>query len=157
MIINCPYCEKKFQISNDLIPSNGRLLQCGSCKKSWFFKPKNITENITNEQTKIDQSIKKEDKEITFKKKKEINRNNLKDKTPKNYELTKYKKNTTFSFSKFLSFLIVLIITFIALIIIIDTFKNPLYSTFPNLEVLMFSYFETLTDIKLFIKDLLQL
>ena len=46
MIINCPYCEKKFQISNDLIPSNGRLLQCGSCKKSWFFKPKNITENV---------------------------------------------------------------------------------------------------------------
>ena len=36
----------------------------------------------------------------------------------------------------------------------LDTFKNPLYNYFPNLEHILFSLFETLKDITLFIKDL---
>ena len=49
----------------------------------------------------------------------------------------------------------VLIISFIALIVIIDTFKSPIYKTFPNLEIVIFSLFEVLKDIELFIKDLI--
>ena len=45
--------------------------------------------------------------------------------------------------------------TLIALIILIDTFKSFLYEKFPDLETLLFSLFETLKDIKLFIKDLI--
>ena len=37
MIINCPYCEKKFEVDESLIPQNGRLLKCGSCDQTWFF------------------------------------------------------------------------------------------------------------------------
>ena len=40
------------------------------------------------------------------------------------------------------------------MIIIIDTFKNPLYDKIPQLEFIITSLFETLKDIKLFIKDL---
>jgi len=64
------------------------------------------------------------------------------------------KTKGNFSFSKFLSYIIVLIISFVGLIIILDTFKFPLYKIFPNLEFLLFSFFETLVDIRLFIKDL---
>ena len=46
------------------------------------------------------------------------------------------------------------LISFIAVIVIIDTFEKPLYSNFPILELIMFNLFETLTDIKLFVKDL---
>ena len=34
------------------------------------------------------------------------------------------------------------------------TFKNPFYNFFPDLELILFSLFETLKDINLFIKDL---
>ena len=52
-------------------------------------------------------------------------------KTQKNNTLPKNKANNRF---KFFSYLIVLIISFIALLILIDTFKTPLYSKFPKLE-----------------------
>ena len=37
MIIVCPCGEKKFEIDQNLIPEEGRLLQCGFCNKKWFF------------------------------------------------------------------------------------------------------------------------
>jgi hypothetical protein len=40
-------------------------------------------------------------------------------------------------------------------LLIVDTFKIPLYEAFPVLELLVFSLFETLKDIVLFVKDLL--
>ena len=52
------------------------------------------------------------------------------------------------------SYLIVLIISFGALIILLDTLKTPLINIFPGLEVLVFNLYETLKDIKLFIIDL---
>jgi len=57
--------------------------------------------------------------------------------------------------SKFFSYLIVFIISIGALIILLDTLKTPLINIFPGLEVLLFNLYETLKDIKLFIKDLL--
>ena len=38
MQITCPSCSKKFEIQDNLIPQNGRLLQCGSCEHQWFYK-----------------------------------------------------------------------------------------------------------------------
>ena len=63
----------------------------------------------------------------------------------------KIKKNTS---SKFFSYLVVSIISFVALIILIDTLKVPLINFFPGLEILLFNLFEILKDIKLFIIDL---
>ena len=154
MIINCPCGEKKFQIDDKLIPINGRLLQCGSSDKSWFFKPQENKEIIQTEIIDIPQNINNQITENNIKKKK-IDKNKYQNNDiTRNYELTKYKKKTKFSFTKLLSYLVVFIISFIALIIIIDTFKKPLYSNFPVLELIMFNLFETLTDVKLFVKDL---
>ncbi len=44
MIINCPNCDKKFEIDKKLILPDGRLLQCGSCNNKWFFKIENNEE-----------------------------------------------------------------------------------------------------------------
>ena len=42
MIIECPNCNKKFEIDQNLVPNDGRLLQCGNCSHKWFFKT-NVT------------------------------------------------------------------------------------------------------------------
>ena len=56
--------------------------------------------------------------------------------------------------SKFFSYLVVFVISLIALLILLDTLKTPLINIFPSLEVNLFNLFETLKDIKLFIIDL---
>ena len=40
MIIECPACSKKFNIDEKLIPDQGRLLKCGNCEHTWFYKKK---------------------------------------------------------------------------------------------------------------------
>ena len=145
MIIVCPSCQKKFEIDQNLIPEEGRLLQCGFCNKKWFFNKNE------NEISDIDLKIKNE-------KDTSSNNNDLSSQeTENNFDyntdnIIKVKNN--FSFSIFLSYILVSIISFVALIILIDTFKSPLYKIFPNLELILFNLFETLKDIRLFIKDL---
>ena len=144
MIIVCPSCQKKFEIDQNLIPKGGRLLQCGYCNEKWFFKinKKEVSENKLNFKNEVTSSnnnnVNLRETEINF----DDNTDNI----------IKVKNN--FSFSIFLSYILVSIISFIALIILIDTFKSPLYRIFPNLELILFNLFETLKDIKLFIKDL---
>ena len=52
------------------------------------------------------------------------------------------------------SFLIVLIISVAAIILLLDTFKDQLISFFPNLENYLVYIFETLNNIYIIIKDL---
>ena len=157
MIIECINCNKVFEVNSELIPENGRTIQCGSCNHVWFLNPR-----IVNVKKEIKQDIEidikekatinqpKKDEVKTFKEK---SYSKLKDK--KNYEITRYKPRKSLSFIKLLSYLIVLLITFVALLIVIDTFSSYLYQLFPSLELVIFSLFEILKDIKLFIKDLI--
>ena len=52
------------------------------------------------------------------------------------------------------SFLIVLVISVAAIILLLDTFKNQLISFFPNLDNYLVYVFETLNNIYIIIKDL---
>ena len=165
MIIGCPNCNKQFKINLSLIPDNGRDLKCGSCDHVWFYKiednnveplplhddfaDKEIKDEIDNKivdninepndlssHKDIEERINKTDDKITEKQKPVKN---------------KIKKNTS---GKFFSYLLVSIISFVALIILVDTLKVPLINIFPGLEILLFNLFEILKDIKLFIIDL---
>ena len=155
MIIECINCSKKFSVNSDLIPSDGRTIQCGSCNHIWFFKKDDVNKIIkkkTEITNKIDTFSKKDvSKDIINKK----NQKKVITKERKGSEIVKYKPKKSYTFGKFLSYIIVTIITFIAIIILLDTFKNPLYNFFPNLEFILFSLYETLKDIHLFIKDLI--
>ena len=55
----------------------------------------------------------------------------------------------------YLKYTIVFIISFVSLIIILDTFKKPLSITLPNLEIILQNFYETLKDVFLFLKDLI--
>ena len=68
--------------------------------------------------------------------------------------LLNIKIKASFSFGKFLSYILVFIISLIALIIFLDTLKYPLSNFFPNLELMLYNLYEVLKDIKSFIIDL---
>ena len=55
---------------------------------------------------------------------------------------------------KFLNLIIVFMISIIALIIILDTFKSSISLVIPNIEIILYNLYETLKDIMLFLKDL---
>ena len=162
MIITCPSCKKKFNIDINLIPSEGRDLQCGSCAHIWFYKkqepisePLQINEDIAiKEKEDSDKLNGDRSKDQLIKKPVEENKKaKPKLSTIKETESKPGLINKTQS-SKFFSYLIVFIISLGALIVLLDTLKTPLISIFPGLEVLLFNLYETLKDIKLFIIDL---
>ena len=152
MIIECINCNKKFEVNSDLIPKEGRNIQCGSCNHLWFFEKNNQTnlENIKSKEISVPPKRKKNNDL-----KKKVVSNNLSFDSGQKTALVKFEKNSDFTINKFLSYILVGIISFITFIIFLDTFKSPLYNYFPNLEFLLFNFYETIIDISLFVKDLI--
>ena len=150
MIISCDQCHKKFEIDSNLIPKDGRLLECGSCNHKWFYKQdiedktqeiiiepqlKNIEEkNIDPIQTNISP----------------INELDTSSEKKKIVENKKIKKISI------LNIIIVFIISFVALIILIETFKDPISIFIPNIKFILNSLYEIIRDIILFLKDLIK-
>ena len=158
MIITCPNCNKQFKINPYQMPSEGRNLKCGSCDHIWFYKieEKKIKTSSLNQEV-ISNEVKStfiediKDQIIINKKSQPENKDYLqeiKKQIPK-----KSKKNDNIS-GKIFSYLVVSVISFVALIILLDTFKTPLIKVFPGLNVILSNLFEILKDIKLFIIDL---
>ena len=149
MIIICPCGEKKFEVDGNLIPEKGRTLQCGSCDHKWFFK-KDENE-IVNNTLKLEEKDKIEPNEIAINDELSLpdNQPNI---TIENNNNIKW----TFSLLKIFNYFIVLIITLIAVIVFLDTFKYNLTSIFPNLELFLYNLYESIKDIKLFINDLIK-
>ena len=150
MIITCPCGDKKFNVDASLIPNEGRTLQCGFCEKKWHFKPND--KKLENDYIKKDIKIKKID---------------LQEKVPSEVdkiisEAEKIKSTDTISVSKnfenfkFINFLFLSIITFTALILILDTFKLQINDALPGFNLLLANFYESLKDIYLFLKDLVR-
>ena len=162
MIIECINCNKKFNVNADLIPKQGRQIKCGSCKHIWHFK----IESTLKEPLILDDENKQKNK-LTEKNTKEFTEStNLENTTElindnEIYKDNKIQENITIKnnikiskISDFFSYLVVFLISFVTLIILLDTLKSPLINVFPGLEIVLFNLFETLKDIKLFIIDL---
>ena len=145
MVIDCPDCNKKFDIDENLIPANGRLLQCGSCNYKWFFElkinkdikpPKNIlpedTETIIQEaETGLEKKI---DKDIPEKINKKKVRNNV----------------------NYLNVFFIMLLSTVALILILDTFEAQISLIFPDINLLLNNLYQSIIDIKLFTLDLIK-
>jgi len=177
MIITCNNCNKKFDLDSNLIPDKGRLLQCASCNHKWFFK-KEIFENtvslivehndnvldqdntinnkeinpsdLSKEETEVD-AEEEHDEKIKVNNDEALNKKieaNIDENTTVN---AKPKKQETF---KILNIFIIAIISFVAFIIIVDTFKYPIGKIVPNIEFILYNLYESIKDISLFIRDL---
>ena len=155
MIISCINCNKKFDIDSNLIPENGRLVQCNGCNHKWFFK-KEIKKEPYVPITNIKPAEEIKQLEVDLKNidllDNEINNDYIKDNVSidKN-EVFKNKNNYNI-----LGLIIVFIVSFIAIIIVLDTFKGPISKIVPNIEFLLYSLYETINDIRLFLKDLIK-
>ena len=150
MIITCPCGKKKFEIDQKLIPSEGRMLQCGSCDHKWFFKIKDETK--INEEENTIKEISKEEiiKEETIPEKK-VDLNNEEINLTEEKTEVQNKNNINY-----FNIILVGIISFIAFILVLETFKVYLSSIFPNIEILLNNLYQSLEDIKLFILNLIK-
>ena len=163
MIISCINCDRKFDVNSELIPAEGRTIQCGSCNHVWFFEkkhPKQLKNDYLDNKESSGIPIENVEEEKFSKKTKQktvnvINVNLSKIDARKSSDLTNVYSKSSFTFSNIVSYFIVIIISFIGIILVLDTFKSPLYEVIPSLELFLFNLFETLKDIKLFIKDLM--
>ena len=177
MFIKCVNCNKNFNIDSGLIPENGRLLQCNACDHKWFFKkeinersipivkikdidgePEPLKEKVARVEAETQETINLLDRvtedapaieKISIKNNNETEEISREDKTL-NTKTSKNKKNYNI-----LSITIVFIISFIAIIILLDTFQKPISIFVPNIEFILYNLYETINDIVLFFNDLI--
>jgi predicted Zn finger-like uncharacterized protein len=173
MIITCINCAKKFDIDSSLIPEKGRLLQCNDCKYKWFFKKKKLNEPVApaiitkptekialfNDELDLIEIKNSKSKQLSNKK---INHDTVIKKISPNKKkiekVTEDQKNIIIKNKKkynLLNLILVLIISFITLIIFLDTFKELIGKYIPNFEFILYSLYETIKDIRLFMSDLI--
>ncbi len=154
MIIVCPSCAKNFNVRDDQIPDKGRLLQCSNCKHEWFYTKNTIpvddnidelsNDDFTQESFGIldDEEDKRnevidEDKTVELEK-------------PKNVKKQKTKK------INFFKLLLVFIISFVAFILIVDTFIVQISGYAPFAEKYLDNLYQSIIDISLFFQNLIK-
>ena len=152
MIIDCPYCKKKFNVKDELIPAKGRLLQCGECDREWFYSKNINTISETNVEipdkeivqesfgiieNEYDDDEFEEDKTVELEK-------------PKNIDKQKTKKINLFKL------LFVFIISFAAFILIVDTFIVQISEYVPFAEKYLDNLYQSIIDISLFFQNLIK-
>ena len=177
MIIKCNNCNKNFNIDSGLIPEKGRLLQCNSCDHKWFFKKEIIEESVPTIKIKdIIEELEPLKEELTNVEKETTETIDLLDRATddvttienisfqNNYETEEIstedkklniKTSTNKKSYNILSLTIVFIISFIAIIIVVDTFQKPIGMFVPNIEFILYNLYESLNDIVLFLSDLI--
>ena len=154
MIIVCPSCSKNFNVRDDQIPDKGRLLQCSNCKHEWFFSKNtipiddNLDEQSNDELTQesfgiLDEEEEKRDKNISEDKTVELEK-------PKEI---KKKKATKVNFFKLL---LILIISFAAFVLIVDTFIVQISVYIPFAEKYLDNLYQSIIDISLFFQNLIK-
>ena len=164
MIIECPACSKKFNIDEKLIPDEGRLLKCGNCDHTWFYKKeenlKLETETIKiNEIDENKSEINIEPVDVPIKQTKKVRKKiskktSTKESTSK--ELVSIDKSYVSRENNIIKKIFLIIISIIAFILLIDTFKNQISVIFPGIVQMLDSLYLVINDLKLFIKDLVR-
>ena len=154
MIIVCPSCGKNFNVRDDQIPDKGRLLQCSNCKNEWFYTKNtipvydNIDELSNDELTQesfgiLDEEKGQDDEEIVEDEKVELEK-------PLKIKKKKAKK------VNFFKLLLVFIISFVAFILIVDTFIVQISVYIPFAEKYLDNLYQSIIDISLFFQNLIK-
>ena len=154
MIIVCPSCGKNFNVRDDQIPDKGRLLQCSSCKHEWFFTKNTIPINdnmdeLSNDELTqesfgvLDEEEDRSDEKIVEEKTVELEK-------PRNIKKKKTSK------VNFLKLLLVFIISFVAFVLIVDTFIVQISEYIPFAEKYLDNLYQSIIDISLFFQNLIK-
>ena len=166
MIISCPNCNKKFKIDQNIIPIGGRLLQCSNCKHKWHYKieKKEKIDDGSLKSEKVFFENKSEQIKINSTENDSLNEENykkeLKTKEKVVKKTKKIKKNINQNRkdkpTRFLNMIIILIISFVAIVIVLDTFRIELSKYMPFLNPMLDNFYAIIADINSFIKDLIR-
>ena len=154
MIIVCPSCGKNFNVRDDQIPDKGRLLQCSNCKHEWYYTKNTIPaddnidelskDDFTQESFGIlDEEKDKYDEVILEDKENELEK-------PKNIKKQKTKQ------VNFFKLLLVFIISFVAFVLVVDTFIVQISEYVPFAEKYLDNLYQSIIDISLFFQNLIK-
>ena len=154
MIIVCPSCGKNFNVRDDQIPDKGRLLQCSSCKHEWFYTKNiipvddNLNEQSNDELTQesfgiLDEEENKRDEVVIEDETVELEK-------PKDFKKKKIAK------INFFKLLLVFIISFVAFVLIVDTFLLQISKYVPFAEKYLDNLYQSIIDISLFFQNLIK-
>ena len=154
MIIVCPSCSKNFNVRDDQIPDKGRLLQCSNCKHEWFFTKNtipvddNLDEQSNDELAKesfgiLDEEENKRDEVVIEDETVELEK-------PKDFKKKKIAK------INFFKLLLVFIISFVAFVLIVDTFLLQISKYVPFAEKYLDNLYQSIIDISLFFQNLIK-
>ena len=154
MIIVCPSCGKNFNVREDQIPDKGRLLQCSNCKHEWFFTKNtipvddNLDEQSNDELTQesfgiLDEEENKRDEVVIEDETVELEK-------PKDFKKKKIAK------INFFKLLLVFIISFVAFVLIVDTFLLQISKYVPFAEKYLDNLYQSIIDISLFFQNLIK-
>ena len=162
MIIECPNCDKKFNLDDKLIPEDGRKLKCGNCDHVWHYKITYKQKISKEKKIELDINTSKNDNEIE-------ETNNDEDTSNVNNEVISEKKDDETEIEKnderidydkgirlkmIFVYFVIFIISLLGLIFLLDTLKYNLSNVFPGIIPLLDSFYQTVLDFKLFFKDL---
>ena len=154
MIIVCPSCSKNFNVRDDQIPDKGRLLQCSNCKHEWFYTKntipvdKDIDEISNDDLTQESFGILDEEKN----KYDEVIIEDKEDESEKQKNIRKQKTKQV----NFFKLLLVFIISFVALVLIADTFVVQISEYVPFTEKYLDNLYQSIIDISLFFQNLIK-
>ena len=160
MILSCNSCEKKFVVPDGAISVAGRLVQCSSCGNKWTQFP--IDKKV--EAKKIQSSAKKSKRKVRKKtgpdlyspeylaKKHGINLYENK-KNIKSVSNNKGDKKDSFGFY---NYLIVLIASLTFVVGVFVNTEELIVNKFPASEIYINHLYETLSNIKVIINNLLK-
>ena len=154
MIIVCPSCGKNFNVRDDQIPDKGRLLQCSNCKHEWFY-----TKNTIPVDDNIDELSKDDFTQESFgildEEKDKYDEVTLEDKENESEKPKNIKKQKTKQVN-FFKLLLVFIISFVAFVLIVDTFIVQISEYVPFAEKYLDNLYQSLIDISLFFQNLIK-
>ena len=154
MIIVCPSCGKKFNVSDDQIPDKGRLLQCSNCKHEWFYTKNTIPiDDNTDELSKDD--FTQESFGILDEEEYHHDEAIVEDKTVE-LEKPKTSKKQEGKRLNFFKLLLVFIISFVAFILLVDTFIIQISEYVPFAEKYLDNLYQSIIDISLFFQNLIK-
>ena len=178
MIVQCKSCQKKFLVSEDVIPKEGMEVQCGVCSSTWFQKPevkkksKPKSKKITQEKIETASDGKKYKflgkqwalvlpsgkagrlakshikKELDEKIGRSI------DPSVESMSIATSEKDEKNKCIGFLTSIFIILIGAISAIGVLETFKNELAVYWPELESYLEYVYETLMNIRTILRDL---
>lgn len=135
MIIDCICGKKKFKVSEDQIPQEGRKVQCGSCSQVWFYTPPPI--QYADEDEIIEQNVLQQQLEAPKNVTEDNYNEDVKD-FKKNVKAKRADRNYSLRKGIYLTFLLLF-----SLSIFLLPFKNKVVKIFPFLK----GYLDILTKV----------